>query len=587
MNLLENPIIHPIFQIIITFVLCSGILNFGRIINNLLFKSFNYNFFNLSIGSIIISQIIFTSFLIKTLNPLLTLVSIFLVTLGLINLKFFVEIKSLLKKLIKSDNKTFLVIATFFLIFFIISLAPPSMTDALDYHYGVPLNIIKFSNFPNQDAWLSGSLFGYSEMLNIIPLNLKTDNFFSFFQLLSLVFFFEYFYKKKINANILFYSILFIICSPVFLFLISGPKALLFPQLLTAMALYLFVKNKKYDRRKIIFISILLISATQFKLSFILSGAVIGVLILIKIFKNDKITILNLALITCLIFSPKIFYNYNQVSPFEFLNILTTTPKYVLDYLVNFKDNNFYYPLNLFIPSSIGHVSTILGFQLIILFLLKKVSKNFKKILVITLFSIILHFIFGQQTSRIYFEFIIWISVGLLFLKKNFLDKKYFYYILTPQLIFIFISSLYFAINTIPTLLDLEQRNKFMQNNTYEFSGIEWVNKNIPNNTTLISNLRSISLFTNRVIPHEDLLNYSDKKERYINLLKSIRPNFYVTKQKNTEYSFLKNCLGNLYKESNEFSQEKRNPFGNTNKYKIYIYIFNYENLNFCANLEK
>ena len=199
MNFLINPIIHPLFQILITLILCSGILNFGRIINSTMFKDYNYNFFNISIGTIIVSKLIFISFLTETLNLTIIPISIFLILLGIVNIKFFIEINHLFKKLIRNNNKLFMIIFIFFLIFFIISLAPPSMVDALDYHYGVPLSIIKFSSFPNQDIWLTGSLFGYGELLNIIPLNLKTDNFFSFMQLLSFVFFFEYFYKKKLT----------------------------------------------------------------------------------------------------------------------------------------------------------------------------------------------------------------------------------------------------------------------------------------------------------------------------------------------------------------------------------------------------
>ena len=120
MNFLINPIIHPIFQILITFTLCSGILNFGRIINNTFFKDYNYNFFNLSIGTIIISQIIFVSFLTKTLNLIIIPITIFLILMGIINIKFFLEINLLFKKIIKNNNNIFIVIFIFFVIFFII-----------------------------------------------------------------------------------------------------------------------------------------------------------------------------------------------------------------------------------------------------------------------------------------------------------------------------------------------------------------------------------------------------------------------------------------------------------------------------------
>ena len=583
MNFLINPVIHPLLQILITFILCSGILNLGKILNNILIKDYNYNFINLSIGAIIVSYLIFIAFLTKTLSLIIIPISISLILLGLINIKFFKEINEYYKKIIKNDNKLLIIISIFFIIFFIISLAPPSMSDSLDYHYGVPLSILKFSSFPNHNIWLHGSLFGYGEIVNIIPLNLKTDNFFSFFQLLSLIFFFEYFYKNKIDSNKLIFSVLFVICTPVILFLISGPKALLFPQLLTSMALYLYIKDKSYNRKNIIIISILLIGATQFKLSFLISGTILGFLILIKTFKNDKKNILILFSLLLIVFLPKVFYNLSQVNSFSFINIFTLTPKYFLEYLQNFKDNNFIFPINLFIPSSIGTVSTILGIHLLLLLLLKKISYKFKQILIITFLTIILHAIFGQQTSRLFFEFILWISVGFFFLEKKSFNIKYFNYALLPQLIFVFVSSIYFANYSIPTFFNLEKRDKFMEINSSDYVAFKWINKNIQNNATILSDLRSIAFYKDKAIPHENNFIQFNNNDECINYLKLNKPQFFITKSDNLDDFQLKDCFGDLYKVSEEIPVARRNPFNITGKEKIYIYDFNYKNLNFCV----
>ena len=139
---------------------------------------------------------------------------------------------------------------------------------------------------------------------------------------------------------------------------------------------------------------------------------------LIKAFKFHKQTILNLILLTLFIFLPKIHYNLNQILEFELINIFTTLPNDFLENLSNFKDNNFIYPINLFIPSSLGAITTILGFQILLLFFIKKISREFKWRLVITLLTIFIHLFFGQQTSRIYFEFLLWIGIGFCFCEK-------------------------------------------------------------------------------------------------------------------------------------------------------------------------
>lgn len=584
MNFLINPIHHPLFQILISFVICSGILNLGKFINFIFFKNFNFNFFNLTIGTLILTYVIFFFYLLELLNIFILPLAIFLVLIGIINFNFFSDIKNLIIKLFKKNNKFFVLIAVIFSLFIIISLGPPSMSDALDYHYGVPLNILKYDIFPNHNIWLHGSLFGFGELVNIIPLYLKTDNFFSFFQLLSLIYFFEYFYRKKIDQKKFYFSIFFIICPPVFLYLISGPKALLFPQLLTTMALYLYFKDNSYNRKNILIVSILLISATQFKLSFILSGIVLGFLILIKTFKNDKINILNLIIILFFIFLPKIFYNFNQISSFNFINLFTTAPVFFLEYLNNFKDNNFIFPINLFIPSTIGKFSTLLGINILLLFFLKNMSVKFKKVLIVSFITIIIHFIFGQQSSRLYFEFILWISVGFYFLDKKSINYRYFNFVLVPQLIVTIVTSLYFAAIIVPTLFSLEKRDIFMKKNTSDYSTIQWVNKNIPNDATVISQLRSISLFNNKAIPQEELLAKKGDKLKYINYLKLHKPLYYITNLSTQDNLFFRDCLGKLYKTSDEILNGSRNPYNRKFKQRVYIYYFNYKNLDSCID---
>ena len=323
MNFLITPVIHPLIQILITLLLCSGILKVGKIFNNKFFKNYDYLFLNLSISAILISQILFISFIFGIFEYVVIILSYLLIILGILNFDLFKDTNVLIKSLLNNKNNFFkYIVIISFLSFIIISLGPPSMSDALDYHYGVPLYLLNYSFLPNQDIWLHGSLFGYGELMSAIGLSLKTDNFFTFFQILSLILFFEFLVKKEKDQNRLLFVLFFIISAPVILFLISGPKPLLFPQLLTTVALYLLIKEKKFDQKNLLLIGIFLLGAAQFKLSFILSGSVVGLFLLIKAFKFHKQSILNLILLTLFIFLPKIHYNLNQILEFELINSL-------------------------------------------------------------------------------------------------------------------------------------------------------------------------------------------------------------------------------------------------------------------------
>ena len=586
MNFLINPLIHPLLQVLITFILCSGILKLGNIINVKIFKNYNYYFLNFAIASILISQILCSSLVFGIFKETVIVFSISLFVLGIINFAFFKEIKTLLNLLFNNNYKLLSYILIFyFLSLILISLGPPSMADALDYHYGVPLYLLKYSFIPNQDIWMHGSLFGFGELIGAIGLYLKTDNFFTFFQLFSLILFFEFLIKKEKDQSKFFFVLIFIISSPVILFLISGPKALLFPQLLTTTALYMFFKEKKFNKNNLILITILLVGATQFKLSFILSSTVIGLLILINAFKFDKKIIVNLALITFVICLPKIYYNFTQVQEFEIINVFTTLPKTFLESLSVYKDNDFIYPLNLFLPSSLGSITNILGFQLLVLFFLKKISNEFKLILIIIFLTILIHFIFGQQTSRMYFEFLLWIGVGICFLDKINFKNKFLTYALLPQFLLIVLISIYFSFNMVPSIINLDYRDKFMKKNSYEYTGIKWANEQIASEDLVISELRSNALLSNEFIPFENNEKLQETK-KYVDYLKLKNPKFFIAKRNNFNDHFLKNCIGKIYKSSENFNKSTRNPFNRNGNYKIYIYHFNSDKLSNCTSFK-
>ena len=73
--------------------------------------------------------------------------------------------------------------------------------------------------------------------------------------------------------------------------------------------------------------------------------------------------------------------------------------------------------------------------------------------------------------------------------------------------------------------------------------------------------------------------------KNYVEYLRFKNPKFLITKNKDLKDHFLKGCMGNIYKVSQNFTKSTRNPFNRGDNYKIYIYHFNYDKLNYCTNL--
>jgi hypothetical protein len=183
------------------------------------------------------------------------------------------------------------------------------MADSLDYHLGVANFVNQNYNWPNPNMWLHANISGLGEVYNFLGLNVYSDVAGSLSQVVGLASFLHFFsniiknYQKKILFN------LFIIGSPIIIFLVSGAKFLLLPQLTTTLVLYYLVSNKKLNENLFLLIVFLLCGAANFKLSFLISGLVLGLVALMKIKITSKIFVKSTVIIL-FFFLPKALFNF-------------------------------------------------------------------------------------------------------------------------------------------------------------------------------------------------------------------------------------------------------------------------------------
>ena len=419
MNILIEPLYIGLIQTFISFSLISGIIFIGSLINSTFFKKYNFIFFDLLIGLIIISQLIKIFTYLGLFNKFSYFLSYFIVLFGIYNLKKLIKFLKP-KNFSINISKIDWIIIVLISLFFLISIAPPSMADALNYHYGVPLFLIQYNELPNINTWFHSAMIGNGEMINSLAIIIGSDNFGSLIQFSSLILFFKFLKKEVIKKEKISFIIIFIISSPTILQLISGPKFLLLPQLMTATALYLFIKLKNIKVIDFIFIGILLIGATQFKLSFIISGSILGILTFYKAFFHNKMKILLWsAVMSVFFFLPTLIWNLSHILNFNLINIFAAIPNEMIENLKHYRENKFFYPINLLIPDSVGKISAVIGFQFLILFFIPKKTREFKYIILIIVLTTFLHYLLGMNVSRIYFEFILWLAISIIFIDLN------------------------------------------------------------------------------------------------------------------------------------------------------------------------
>ena len=586
MNILIEPLYIGFLQTFISLIFISGFIFCGKLINKNIFKKYDYSIFNLLLSIIIFSQIIKIFSFVGYFKQINQIFSLFIFFTGIYNLKYFHKF-FYKKKIYIPKNICEISICIYVFLIFIISIAPPTMADALDYHYGVPIYLLNFNEVPSPYLWIHGASAGNGEFVNSLAIFLGTDNFGTLLQLFSLLYFLLFLGEKTKNNKKLVFLYIFILSSPTLLQLISGPKFLLFPQVITAMALFLILEKKKIEIIDFVFISILLMGAAQFKLSFILSGFIIGIFLFYKSFINNKTTTLGYSiLLFVFFFIPTIFWNYTQLNDFSYHNIFSSMPIEAIDSLQNYRENfNYIYPFNLFLPNSISSITSILGFQSLIIFFIFKPKKEINIFIVIIIITVILQYFLSMNEARIYYEFILWFSVAIYFLKDQKINYNFLSKIILIQFCAVICMALYFALISLPSIFSNEYRDKFMIKNSFKYDAVKWVNDVLPENVKIISGLRSHSLYKNEFVP-TDWLSFGISKNNlsgYLNIIKEKKIDYIVLRENSQFFSVMKNCIGDKYLQSPEFTVSTRNPLNRGFKYTVSIFEFKHENIMSCV----
>jgi hypothetical protein len=282
MNIIFTGFFHPILGVVSSILLVFGSELLGKFLLRRLVKPF---FFLNFVSGVIFTSLVCYIFIILGISKYTNIaIAYFLLLIGTLNIITF----SNLNYYQKINFKIFYILFIL-LLFLIISVAPPTMADALGYHLGVANFINQTHSWPDPNMWLHANISGLGEVYNSLGLLVYSDVVGSLTQFVGLSSFLYYFSNIIQNKERLVFFNLFILGSPVLIFLVSGSKFLLFPQLITTLVLYFLVSNKKISANLFYIIVFLLCGAASFKLSFFISSFVLGIFALSKTDFNLKL----------------------------------------------------------------------------------------------------------------------------------------------------------------------------------------------------------------------------------------------------------------------------------------------------------
>jgi hypothetical protein len=470
------------------------------------------------------------------------------------------------------------------ILLFILSVSPPTMADSLHYHLGVPNFIMQNHQWPDPDMWLHANISGLGEVYNFLGLNVYSDitgSLSQFFALAS----FLYYFTNNIQSNIkkILFN-LFILSSPVVIFLLSGAKFLILPQLITTLVLYYLVSNKKINVNLFFIIIILLCGTANMKTNFLISCSVLGFIALTKIRINTNI-FLKLFFIFLLFFLPRAIFNFLNTDEFVITNIIAVVTPEFISYLKNYKESNYIFPLNFFIPDSFNKITTILGMQIFLLFFIKKLSKENIQIIIISSVVILLYIFLIQLEARMFFEILLWLSLLFLFsvnFKLSLKSIKFFLLVNTLPILIILIYSTY---SLAPALISNSFRNEVMKKNANEYNAANWINANLEKDKTILTNLHSVSLINNPVIPMSYLLGWPQDKylEKFISFIGQKKIDYIILRNGSKDINnIFSGCKEISRTKSPMFNNERRNPLNRKEKYFLEVIEFKNNNLTNC-----
>jgi len=122
-----------------------------------------------------------------------------------------------------------------------------------------------------------------------------------------------------------------------------------------------------------------------------------------------------------------------------------------------------------------------------------------------------------------------------------------------------------------------------MYRNAFQYSAIAWVNQALPEDSVVISELNSVSLFSHDFVP-TDWISHIELNNKYYDAIKLKKPNFLVAaayKKPSLKISTqtigmnLAGCTGEKVLGPKSFKKATRNPFNSGTTYYLTVYRFN------------
>lgn len=488
---------------------------------------------------------------------------------------------------------------TLILGYFLLSLAPITEADSLDYHVGAAIEVLNTGGLVVRPEWFHSRLVGAGEAMLSLGFSIGAEQFGSLLQWSGLQGIISVFlFSPRGTASRRSWIALAISSSPVIIPWVASPKPFLLPIAMNLFALvlshlYLLDSRVKRDRHvksgMFLLVCVLAMSAATMKLNFMLSGGLVVLIASIYMARSGNlaavfkivplvflVVLMPLSVWRSISFGGEFFDglyqpfpgNWPGVQAFELVLRSQSVPLW--GFLVN-----------LFVPTNIGATTTSLGILAMFIFLIPRVIVSETKVLGLAAISLVfVGLIFGQWSSRFFLEPLCWIALAYMLtdIQKPVvpsLIRGLTKLTLTLQSV-LALCFVYFGVYQLsPGAISPQWREEILMKFANGYDIFRWMNEKLPPDAKVISTHRSVALAQRVVIP-TDWIGYVDVDSHgyktYLKIISSYEPEFIMLVSDTGKSPVLSLCASELYAGPYAGRVSTRNPFNSGNTFDAWLY---------------
>jgi hypothetical protein len=497
----------------------------------------------------------------------------------------------------------------------LIALGPETSADGLNYHLGIAIAILNNGGMPVVPEWFMGRLAGNGEVLNAIGLSIGAEQFGSLLQFSSLLGVVGLIlFARNINGKLDTYPnnpasdliALAAVSAPALLFLVSSSKPQIWPISMTTLAFALVVHPSRHHLSRsnaligYTLTCLLVMTASQAKFNFLLGGGVVGVLALIAIVRRGYFwESLCILLVTgILIIAPPVIWKSVEFKASLLDALINPWPgglpgTNIMDFAIRYRmdiDSKFPFPLSMFIPTSLGTFSAMLGVGGLVLLALRPYKNVWLWYGIFAAsFVVMVNILLAPKIGRMYFEPYFWL-LFILALKSNEDMLNYCKWIRWPifSQAFLVIGAAWFgALLLFPGALLPLWRSQVMVHSANGYEIMQWADSVLPENAVVLLNGSSSMALSPRDSVSSEWMGYVDsykpESSLYLDRLKFKKVSHILIIGTLNYKQSLSGCFGKVLAGPGIGHWATRNPFNKGSTYEAWVLEFDAARLPECA----